>query len=309
MHNYGRLNSTSRKDAAHQAPVAYPFVEKIKERQATISRAESIIAAYLLTHLREIPFETATSISRKLNVSAMTVGRFLRSLGYEGLSALKEELSSSVHRIDWLVGERYEHIISPDRSKSEEDGAAPDLSKSLDLELKAIVSNYELARTAHFSHVVALVAKADRVYVAGFQTVRGLAMDFAMRLEYARPRVRFMDGVSGTYSELFADETGKPLLIVVDVRRYAKQAMLLAQQAAQANIDLVIVTDAACYWAQDLTDNAFRIATDADMFWESNAPVTSFLNLIVDDVICRLGPSAKKRIKQLQKGRCHVVCV
>lgn len=197
------------------------------------------------------------------------MGRFLPSLGYEGLSALKEELSSAVHQIDWLVGERYERIISPDRSKNEEDGAAPDLSKSLDLELKAIVSNYELARTAHFGHVVALVAKADRGYVAGFQTVRGLVMDFAMRLEYARPRVRFMDGISGPYSELFANEAGKPLLIVVDLRRYAKQAMLLAQQASQANIDLVIVTDAACYWAQDLTDNVFRIATDADMFWEA----------------------------------------
>jgi DNA-binding MurR/RpiR family transcriptional regulator len=72
----------SRAGAAHQAPIPIPFVEKVKERQATFSRAESAIASYLVTHLREIPFETAASISRKLNVSPMTVGRFLRSLGY-----------------------------------------------------------------------------------------------------------------------------------------------------------------------------------------------------------------------------------
>jgi DNA-binding MurR/RpiR family transcriptional regulator len=291
----------SRAGAAHQAPIPIPFVEKVKERQATFSRAESAIASYLVTHLREIPFETAASISRKLNVSPMTVGRFLRSLGYEGLAALKEELSSTLHQIAWLVGERYERITSPAHVKSEKDGAVPDLSTSLDLELKALVSTYEQARTARFSHVSALVAKADRVYVAGFQTVRGVAMDFAQRLEYARPGIRFLDGASGTYSELFAEEGGKPVLIIVDIRRYSKQAMLLAQQASQVNIDLVIITDAVCYWAQDLSDNIFRIATDVDMFWDSNAPVTSFLNLLVDDVIRRLGSSVKKRIERLQK--------
>jgi DNA-binding MurR/RpiR family transcriptional regulator len=291
----------SRAGAAHQAPIPIPFVEKVKERQATFSRAESAIAAYLVTHLREIPFETAASISRKLNVSPMTVGRFLRSLGYEGLSSLKEELSSTLHQIAWLVGERYERIMSPAHVKSEKGGIAPDLSASLDMELKAIVGTYEQARTARFGHVAAMVAKADRIYVAGFQTVRGVAMDFAQRLEYARPGIRFMDGASGTYNELFAEEGGKPVLIVVDIRRYSKQALLLAQQASQANIDLVIVTDAVCYWAQDLTDHVVRIATDVDMFWDSNAPVTSFLNLLVDDVIRRLGSSVKKRIERLQK--------
>jgi DNA-binding MurR/RpiR family transcriptional regulator len=291
----------SRAGAAHRAPVPIPFVEKVEERQATFSRAESAIASYLVTHLREIPFETAASISRKLNVSPMTVGRFLRSLGYEGLAALKEELSSTLHQIAWLVGERYERITSPAHVKSEKDGTVPDLSTSLDLELKALVSTYEQARTARFSHVAALVAKADRVYVAGFQTVRGVAMDFAQRLEYARPGIRFLDGASGTYSELFAEDGGKPVLIIVDIRRYSKQAMLLAQQASQVNIDLVIITDAVCYWAQDLSDNIFRISTDVDMFWDSNAPVTSFLNLLVDDVIRRLGSSVKKRIERLQK--------
>ncbi|UXN57612.1 MurR/RpiR family transcriptional regulator [Phyllobacterium zundukense] len=291
----------SRSKAPQPAPATFPFVEKITERQATFSRAESAIAAYLVTYLREIPFETAASISSKLKVSPMTVGRFLRSLGYENLAALKEELGSTIHQIAWLVGERYERIASAERSKHGKDDAVRDLSVSLDLELKAVISAYEQAGTPRFGEVAEIIAKTDRVYVAGFQSVRGLAMDFCLRLEYARPRVQFMDGASGTYSELFADETGQPVLIVVDVRRYATQAMLLARQASQAGMDLVIITDSVCYWAQELTDNVFGIETDVEMFWESNAPVTTFLGLLVDDVIRRLGPSVKKRGERLQK--------
>lgn len=291
----------SRKQAPQPEPPSFPFVEKIKERQATFSKAESAIAAYLVTNIRDIPFETAASISSKLKLSPMTVGRFLRSLGYDNLAALKEELGSTIHQIAWLVGERYERMTSAERSRKEADSAAQDRAASLDLELKAVISAYEQAGTERFGEVAEMVANADRVYVAGFQTVRGLAMDFALRLEYARPNVGFMDGASGTYSELFADETGRPLLIVVDVRRYAKQAMLLARQASQANINLVIITDSVCYWAQELTDDVFRIATDVDMFWESNAPMTTFLGLLVDEVIHRLGPSVRKRSERLQK--------
>jgi DNA-binding MurR/RpiR family transcriptional regulator len=275
-------------------------MQKIRERQATFSRAESAIAAYLLAHVREIPFETAASISRKLDVSPMTVGRFLRALGYQGLSGLKEELGNSLHEIAWLIGERYERIAGPDRSKAGKDVSDHDLSGSLDLELKAIVSVYEQARTARFAHVSQAIARAERVYVAGFQTVRGVALDFAQRLDYVRPGVHVLDGANGTYSELFAQPNGNPLLIVVDIRRYARQAMLLARHAAQAKIDLAIVTDAVCYWAHDLTDDVFQIATDVDMFWDSNAPLTSFLNLMVEDVIRRLGPSVGERIKHMQ---------
>jgi hypothetical protein len=53
-------------------PEPIPFVQKIRDRQTTFSRAESAIAAYLVSHVREIPFETAASISRTLGVSPMT---------------------------------------------------------------------------------------------------------------------------------------------------------------------------------------------------------------------------------------------
>jgi DNA-binding MurR/RpiR family transcriptional regulator len=282
------------------APDSIPLVQKIRERQATFSRAESAIAAYLVAHVREIPFETAASISRKLHVSPMTVGRFLRSMGYEGLAPLKEELSSSLHQIAWLVGERYQRIASPDRATGQADGGGENLSGSLDLELRAIVSVYEQARTARFAAVAQALADADRVYVTGFQTVRGVAQDFAQRLEYARPGVRFLEGANGTYGELFAEGGRRPVLVVVDIRRYAKQAVLLARQAGRAGIDLAIVTDSVCYWAHELTENVFQIPTDVDLFWDSNAPLSAFLNLLVDNVIRRLGPAVGDRIKRLQ---------
>ena len=276
-----------------------PLVHKIEARQASMTRSERVIAAYLRAHARELPFETAASIARKIGVSPMTVGRCLRALGYDGLSALKAELSSRFHEVPWLVGERYARLAGSAGS-----GPAPagrDLARSLDLELKALVAAYELARTRRFQALAGRIARAERVFVAGFQTVRGIAMDCAQRLEYARPQVRFLDGANGTYAELFAEgDPRRHLLLVVEMRRYARQALLLAREASTRGVHLAAVTDTVCHWAADYADDLFQIPTDVGLFWDSNAPLTSFLNLLVDETIHQLGPGIGQRVEALQ---------
>lgn len=283
-------------------PRAMPLVQKIMARQATLTRSERVVAAYLTAHARDIPFETAASIARRTGVSQMTVGRFLRSLGYGGLTPLKEELNS-LNGVAWLVGERYRRIAASGGRDGGSDGEAGgrDLAQSLDLELKAVVSAYELARTPRFTHLAQRVAHADRVYIAGFQTVRGVALDFAQRLEYARPGVHFLDGANGTYAELFTERDKRRLLIVIDIRRYAQQAALLVREAAECGIDLAAVTDAVCCWAQEHTEDVFPIPTEVDLFWDSNGPITTFLNLLVDETIRQIGPPVSERLATLQR--------
>ena len=60
----------------------------------TVTVAEQKIATYLIAHVETIPFETASSLSAKAGVSPMTVSRFMRRIGYQGITGLKEALSS-----------------------------------------------------------------------------------------------------------------------------------------------------------------------------------------------------------------------
>ncbi len=271
-----------------------PFLEKIKRHQLEFTRSERAIASYLTAHTPDLPFETAASIAQKVGVSPMTVGRFLRSLGYEGLAALKKELGS-IQQVPWLIGDRYERIAG-----RQGDGSASRLAQSLDLEIRALIGVYELARTARCTETAERIAAADRVYVLGCQTVRGVALDFVQRLEYVRPGVRFLDGLNGTYGELFAEEYDRSFLIIIDIHRYSRQAVLLAREAAARGVEMAIVTDAVCPWASDCTERIFPIATEVNLFWDSNGPLTSFLNLLVEAVIHQVGPSFGERIGRLE---------
>src|SRR5579864_4227668 len=66
--------------------------KKLKDRWESFTTSEQKIATHLLHHIRDVPFETAASLGKRVGVSPMTVGRFLRNLGYEGVGDLKEEL-------------------------------------------------------------------------------------------------------------------------------------------------------------------------------------------------------------------------
>jgi DNA-binding MurR/RpiR family transcriptional regulator len=272
-------------------PLLPPLAKKIGQKFRGLSKSEQAVATWLTTHLRELPFLTAAKIATNAGVSQMTVSRCLRSIGYAGLDEVKRELNRSFHQMPWLIGDRYRQFVASGR---------PDkLSGNLDAEIRSLVGVYELARTPEFRRAAQLVASSDRVFVAGFQTVRGVAADFAQRLEYVRDNVRFLSGDNSTYSEAFAATSGKCVLVLIDIRRYSKQIRLLAAQAAGKGIPTIVVSDATCSWARSFTGHVFLVGCDIGTFWDSNAPLTSLLNVFADKVIDLLGKKVGERIGKL----------
>ena len=269
-----------------------PLAKKIGQKFPDLSKSEQAVATYLTTHLRELPFLTAAKIATNAGVSQMTVSRCLRSIGYAGLEDVKRELNRSFHQMPWLIGDRYRQFVAS--------GRADKLSGNLDAEIKSLVGVYELARGPEFQRAAKMVANFDRVFVAGFQTVRGVAADFAQRLEYVRDDVRLLTGDNSTYSEAFA-ASGKCVLVLIDIRRYSKQIRLLAAQARDRKIPTIVISDATCSWARGFAADVFLVNCDIGTFWDSNAPLTSFLNIFADNVIDLLGAKVGERIKELTR--------
>ena len=56
-------------------------IQQLRERYDQFTVAERMIAGWLLDNMASIPFETAASIGQRVGVSAMTVSRFLKSMG------------------------------------------------------------------------------------------------------------------------------------------------------------------------------------------------------------------------------------
>ncbi len=253
--------------------------QRLRQCYDGLTVSERMIAGWLLDNMAAIPFETAASIGQRVGVSAMTVGRFLKSIGYSGLAALKADL-----RGDMLLGE----MGNPPWLLAPQPAAGPD--ERLRRETAAIADVYTRAETAEWAAVVALLAGAKRVLVAGFQTEQGLAAGFAHHLGYVRPGVTGMDAATGLYADLL-EAGGDDVLLLVDLRRYSRHFRRLAETAAAQGVPLVVVTDPYCPWARDLTPHILTAEVALGHFWDMNTALVALLNLLVDDVVRSIGPA------------------
>ncbi|HEX7437951.1 MAG TPA: MurR/RpiR family transcriptional regulator [Caldimonas sp.] len=272
--------------------------DRITDQFARMTRAERSIASYMLGNLHLLPFENAAAIAAKVGVSPMTVGRFLRSIGYSGIGEVKAELRDAALSPGLRISGRLERI----RASS---GVGEDLHRNLQLEVNALVSVYEHVGTPLWNEAIARLASDDQVFVAGFQTVSGLASDFAARLQYLRPGVSVLDGQDGTFADLLAGRSENPCLVLFEMRRYTKFSQLLAEKAQQRGIDLIVICDRHCLWARDHSDLVFSVNTDSNLFWDNQTPFLSLTNLMFDHIVRQLQGAVDARLEAMAELQEH----
>lgn len=280
-------------------PAATPkLADRIAGAQPTLTPSERAIASHMLANTHLLPFENAADIAAKVGVSPMTVSRFLRTIGYGGMAELKNELRDAAPDPGLLVSERIERL----RAKP---GAEEALRENLKLEVDALVGVYEQVGRPSWKRAVDRLVSCDRVFVTGFQTLAGLAADFAVRLNYLRANVSMVDGRDGVFAEVLASTARSPCLVLFEMRRYTRFSIQLASACRERGIALIILCDRHCRWAHEYTDDVFAVATDSRLFWDSQAPFLSLTNLLLDDVVRHLQPGAQERLNRLRDLQEH----
>ncbi|MCA7950822.1 MurR/RpiR family transcriptional regulator [Burkholderia seminalis] len=282
------------------------FARTVESRYAELTPTAKRIASYMLANLDRLGLETADQIARQAGTSGISVGRFLRSVGYRNLDDLKRELRGGSDR-PWMITDRldeYRRVAGTQSAARDGNGSEGALASSLERELDAIRHVYRLAEGPVFAQVADRIAQADAVFILGIQSTRGISNAFSSYLEYLRPRVFYSDGQSGSYVDSLNSEFERPYCIVTDTRAYSRSARRYCQAAAERGQPFALVTDLSCPWARDWPCDLLQVKTDVGQFWDSLAPLTCLFNLLITAVVDRLGPAIDRRVarnRELQR--------
>ncbi|MCV9879093.1 hypothetical protein [Brenneria izbisi] len=76
-----------------------------------------------------------------------------------------------------------------------------DLSIHLNKEIDALVKFWEQLGSQHWLEIVDRVRHAEKVFICGFQTIRGIVEDFSNRLSLVHSDVEFLDLYSGVLGQ------------------------------------------------------------------------------------------------------------
>jgi DNA-binding MurR/RpiR family transcriptional regulator len=275
--------------------MSIPLRERLNDALSSASKADRVIATYMLSALSSLPFETAASLAEKVEVSEPTVGRFCKTIGYKGFKDFKTNLKKDTSDAPWLIGERL--IDLQERTRAGEDR----LTRGLELEIAALIAVYEMAHSPEWERVVKRLARVKNVYAIGFQTERGMAQIFVNQLQYLREGVHLVDLAGGSFEEVLASDDSDTALIIFEARRYSRNAQKLAKEATAIGIPVTLITDPFCDWGHKVADEIFVVPTSFNLFWESTAQMASLANLLVNGVFIELGPQVENRMNKIAK--------
>lgn len=265
---------------------------KLNDLAGAGTPAERKLARYFLDNLNDLPFETAASIAEKMRVSPMTVGRFLRRLGYQGHDALKAAMRGGAVSSAWQITDRID-VLRRDLA----DGSL--LADLMTEQIETLHRIYEMSNQKPWTDAVSAILTAQDVFVASYQNIGGIARYFTEQLAYARPRVRYMDGLNGTYVELLDKPPQGSMLILIDTRRYASKSRLLAQAASRAGHPVVVVTDQYCDWLDPRRHHALVLPVSRFRVWDCFMSLAALLDFLVTSVVIASGDESRARTERI----------
>lgn len=266
-----------------------PVFDNIRANLPRLTKSEAVIARYILNNESRIGLETGASLAAAARVSEITVSRFMHKLGYRGIRELKERLKSHAPQTQVDSTERFMRLLSgSDSSMIEAESAA----------IRKLAS--QLARE-EWQDTVTCVAESERIFVTGFQTVRGMAEDFARRLGIVRDAVRHLSvhesGLVEWAPPAASIQDTRNVLILIDIQPYAQEAEKTCLIAKKQGFEVVVLTDEFNNWAYAYTNLVFHAESKTGLFLESTASLNSLLNYIIHAVAERQPEKARLRIE------------
>lgn len=268
------------------------LTRKIEDNYSNFSQSEKQLATDFLNNAHTLSFDTIGTIASRVGLSEMTVIRFIRSLGYKNLKGLKADLRKAMlpHDVDNVL-ER--HKLHKDFSQT--------LRESLDLEINSLIEAYAQTRTDSWKEITRLLVSSHKVFVVGFQTSKGLALDFATRMQYVRKGVIFVENTSGIFLGVFGEPARDSCIILIDTVEYSTDSFRLSEMARELGYPLVVIMDRFSHWPYEYTTHVLQASTHVRMFWDSTVGLTALSNLLINSVAATIGKKAEQRYKQTIK--------
>lgn len=261
-----------------------PIRLRVQTLGDSLTRAESVIAQWLQLNEASLLLETGASIASKTGTSEITVSRFFRRLGYKGMAGLKDELQSAA-TAKLSGGDLYLRLIDNE------------IGVMIRRDAEAVLAIGTQITRPEWGQAIETVYSADEVFVTGFQTVRGVAEDFARRLGIIRPSVRFVAAHESGLVEWIPDKPSRRCLVLIDTVPYAREAEPIVKLANKNGMSVVVVTEERNTWAAAYTPFVFFVVNKVFAYVESSGPLVSLLSLITHAVAAKNSDKANARLQ------------
>ena len=259
------------------------------------SRLESLqpswkrLGAFVLSHLDQVIFMTASELAQHAKTSESSVIRFARGLGYHGYPQLREALQVLL-REKLLPVER---MVQAGGMRSAPSGA---IARVFELALDNLQETRNALDVRHLKAAATAIAQADNTHILGLNASAGTAHLLGHHLGKIKPNVRVhTDGGPMLFDSLLSI-CKRDVVIGISYPRYSKWTVEALRHARGQDAQTIALTDSQLSPSAQIAGISLVARVDSITFGNSyvgpsvivDALVTLVLNLNREAALARL---------------------
>jgi DNA-binding MurR/RpiR family transcriptional regulator len=269
----------------------------IEQNLAELSASEKRIARLITERYPVSALGGIEDIARQTQVSAPTVTRFVRRLGFNRFVDFQRAIRLEVQdaEVSPLA------LLTKHQARREQPGDSAmiaDLTASL-AQLGASPVTDALDAAADL-----IVAAKARVWVVGGRWSSIAAQYLAFQLSSLRGEVyALMQPASGVMEDRIADFTRRDVLVAYDFRRYQPEVIAFCTLAQQRGVRVILFTDPDLSPICDVAEVTIPVPVATTSPLDTLTPTIAASDALLSRLVARLGPQATTRMAALERLR------
>lgn len=272
---------------------------RIEEHLPEFSSSDTRIARLILERYPISALGGIEDLARLSEVSAPTVTRFVKRLGFHRFTDFQRAIRLEVQDVEvsplaLLQKHQSNPAKAPNADRSMMDHLSAAMQKLLDT-----ATQRSLEKAAGI-----ITNEKARVYLLGGRVSSVLAQYMAYQLITLRGEVHLLTPQpSGVREYRIADFTRKDVLIAYDFRRYQPETIAFCQTAKELGLRIVLFTDLELSPIADVADVVIPVTVETTSPMDTLAVAIAATDALLKRLVKTLGPKATKRLVMLENLR------
>jgi DNA-binding MurR/RpiR family transcriptional regulator len=271
----------------------------IETHLAKLSASEKRIARLITERYPVSALGGIEDIARQCEVSAPTVTRFVRRLGFQRFVDFQRAIRLEVQDSE----------VSPLALLQKHQAAAPDSSQRDTLLIDDLARSIGLLSSASVMEALDRAAvmigeSRARISTLGGRWSSVAAQYLAFQLSSLRGEVHtLIQPPSGVLEDRIADFTRRDVLVVYDVRRYQPETIAFCRTARTRGVKIILFTDPELSPICDIADVTISVPVATTSPLDTLAPAIAATDALLARLVSILGPQASQRMAMLEELR------
>lgn len=253
------------------------IIDRIDQSYSTLTSGQQKIATYLYDNLQHALLLDSVQIAKKCGVSETTVSRFIRNLGYSGISEFKREIGK-------IVLKDYSSPSKLSDSKNNLKDSDSILNKILAGDADNLNTLLASISPRTFENAVNKICSAKSLHVVGLRSNYALAFYVNFHLRYFLDSVKLLKpGCGDVPDQIYRWGTGDVLLII-SFKRHPRLAIKVAERAKSKGVYIIAITNHNLSPIGQISDLCLVTKTEVPSYIESPTASLCLLNALITAV-------------------------